>query len=173
MASGKLRNREAFAKKLARIPPAVKAGVHDALAANAKELADTIARACDDDPKLSASVGFTDGEAPAQSLHGERSDASAALAEEGLSFSVFAGPADMPAMARWREFGTSPHREAPKNREVLAFDDKGEHVFAQRVDNPGEKARPFFYPTYRSLKKRLKSRASRAGSKAIKQATSS
>ena len=165
----KIKNLDAYMARLRRIPDAAKAGVHDALQQNAQELSAAISRACDDDPKLSASVGFAEGQAPAGAL-GSGATTSDALAGEGLSFTVFAGAGlENPATARWREFGTHPHAEDAKGR-VMAFEGKEGEGYAAHVDNPGERAQPFFYPTYRAYKKRLNSRASRAGSKAIRQA---
>ena len=165
----KIKNLDAYMARLRRIPVAAKTGVAGALAKNAEELSGAIARACDDDPKLSASVGFTAGEAPSGAL-GAGDDTSAALATEGLSYTVYAGAGlSIPAAARWREFGTHPHAENAKGK-AMVFEGKEGQAFAAHVHHPGEKAQPFFYPTYRAYKKRLNSRASRAGSAAIRKA---
>jgi hypothetical protein len=52
------------------------------------------------------------------------------------------------------EFGTAPHINGG--------------VFAG-TEHPGTQAQPFFYPTYRRLRRRARSRISRAVTKAIKQ----
>ncbi len=166
----KIKNLDAYMARLKRVPEAARTAVGAALAQNASELAGAIARACDDDPKLSASVGFTAGQAPAGTLGGGSDDVSQVLAAEGLSFTVYAGDASFPAAARWREFGTHPHAEDAKDGGVMAFEGKEGQGFAAHVQNPGERAQPFFFPTYRAYKKRMNSRASRAGSAAIKKA---
>ena len=92
------------------------------------------------------------------------------MAGEGLSYTVYAGAGlAIPKRAQWREFGTAPHGEDAKGK-VMAFEGKDGEAFAAHVDNPGAHAQPFFYPTYRAYKKRLNSRAKRAGSAAIKKA---
>ena len=166
----KIKNLDAYMARLAKIAPAAKQAVGAALQTNAQELSSAIARACDDDPKLSESVGYTAGQAPKGTL-GAGDDTSAALAAEGLSYTVYAGAGlKIPAAARWREFGTHPHAEDAKDGGVMAFEGKEGQGFAAHVQNPGERAQPFFFPTYRAYKKRMNSRASRAGSAAIKKA---
>ena len=165
----KIKNLDAYMARLAKIAPAAKQAVGAALQTNAQELSSAIARACDDDPRLSESVGYTAGQAPKGTL-GAGDDTSAALAAEGLSYTVYAGAGlKVPAAATWREFGTAPHAEDAKGK-VMVFDGRDGEAFTPHVDNPGEKAQPFFYPTYRAYKKRLNGRASRAGSAAIKKA---
>ncbi len=165
----KIKNLDAYMARLNRIAPAAKEAVGAALQTNAQELSGAIARACDDDPKLSASVGYAAGAAPAGTL-GAGDSTSQALASQGLSYTVFAGEGlPVPAVATWREFGTQPHAEDAKGK-VMAFDGRDGEAFTPHVDNPGEHAQPYFYPTYRAWKKRLNSRASRAGSAAIKEA---
>lgn len=64
--------------------------------------------------------------------------------------------------ARWVEFGTAPHSlEKGASR-------KRNKKQGQGAQHPGAKAKPFFYPSYRALKKTMKSRTSRAARKAIK-----
>lgn len=60
--------------------------------------------------------------------------------------------------AAWVEYGTKPH--------INGGDRAG-------TQNPGAPAQPFFFPAYRVVKQRMKSRATRAMSKAIKQVASS
>lgn len=67
----------------------------------------------------------------------------------GLSVEVFTDD----FKARWVEFGTSAHVAG------------GEFSGAQIPSIP---ARPFFFPAYRALRKRIKSRITRAVSKAVK-----
>ena len=165
------KGQEQLARRLGRIPSLVKEAVGAAQEQNAKELSGAIARACSDDPVLSASVGYTDGRAPKGTLgSGAGNDAKAA---EGLVYTVYAGDPAFPGKARWREFGTASHGEDPKSKSVMAFENAGQPVFAKHVDHPGERARPFFYGTYRTLKKRMRSRTSRAATAAAKKSTTS
>ncbi len=165
------KGQQQLARRLGRIPSSIKEAVGAAQAQNAKELSEAIARACSDDPVLSASVGYTDGRAPKGAL-GAGAAGDDAKSAEGLVYTVYAGDPAFPAKARWREFGTTPHSEDPKNRTILAFEEGGKAVFAHHVDHPGETAKPFFFGTYRTLKKRMRSRTSRAATMAAKKSAS-
>ncbi len=65
---------------------------------------------------------------------------------------ITAGDAKNPE-ARWIEFGTQPHTNAG--------------TFAG-TENPGTPARPYFFPSYRALKKSAKAKVQRAITKAVK-----
>lgn len=69
-----------------------------------------------------------------------------------LSVTITAGNSKV-RYAHLVEFGTAPHPQGGKF--------KG-------TQHPGTTAQPFFYPAYRSLRRRVKSRISRAMKKAIK-----
>lgn len=73
-----------------------------------------------------------------------------AVGEEAAGTEIAAKVFSDDFKARFVEFGTAPH---------------GEH--------PGTRARPFFFPAYRALRKKIKSRISRGTSKALKQVAQS
>jgi len=81
---------------------------------------------------------------------------------DDMRITIFAGD-DKAFYARWAEFGTAPHSLA-----------KGADRSSRRRRNlpgrqhPGARAHPFFYPAYRANRKKLKSRVSRAITKAAK-----
>ncbi len=66
--------------------------------------------------------------------------------------------------ARFVEFGTKPGK---MGRRISLRDKKGEKRVQER-NHPGTRPDPFFYPAYRSMKRRLKSRLTRAVNKAAK-----
>lgn len=74
----------------------------------------------------------------------------------GVAAIIFAGNTRV-RYAALVEFGTAPHAQ-PKNRL-----NHGHH--------PGSRARPFFFPAYRALRRRVKSRITRASTKAAKKVT--
>jgi len=70
----------------------------------------------------------------------------------------------------WRfiEFGTRPHTIKAKNVSDLVFFSKGKKIVTPEVSHPGAAAHPHIFPAYRALRKRIRSRISRAVSKALK-----
>jgi hypothetical protein len=74
-----------------------------------------------------------------------------------LSVTIVAGD-ETAYYARWVEFGTAPHQNGGMF--------KGSH-------NPGVRARPFFYPPIRALRRRVKSRITRATRKASREIANS
>lgn len=94
-----------------------------------------------------------------------------------LSVKVVAGDADA-YYARFVEFGTRGSSEGDEQGfvEKLTLTRGAEEQKRRRKarrTHPGTRAQPFFFPAYRALKKRMKSRASRAASKGIKAAVGS
>lgn len=74
-----------------------------------------------------------------------------------LTISITAGNKEA-YWARWEEFGTAPHINGGR--------------FAGS-DHPGTAPRPFFYPPVRALKRRVKSRITRATKKAAREVAGS
>lgn len=98
-----------------------------------------------DDGTLQMSIGWTWGNAPKGSM------VLGKVRQEGrgagnLVITIFAGGGDA-FYAKWVEFGTTAHVQGGR--------------FAG-TKHPGTAAQPFFYPAYRALRKRAKSRTSRA-----------
>jgi len=69
---------------------------------------------------------------------------------------------------RFLEFGTRPHTIKAKNVSDLVFFSKGNKIVTPQVEHPGASAHPHIFSTYREMRKRLRSRISRAVSKALK-----
>lgn len=103
---------------------------------------------------LRDSIGWTWGDPP----KGAISIASAkGLRRQGSMFiTIYAGNSEA-YQARWVEFGTSAHVNGGK--------------FAGS-QHPGTAAQPFFFPAFRALRKRIKSRLTRAINKAAKRVAS-
>lgn len=70
----------------------------------------------------------------------------------------------------WRfiEFGTRPHTIKAKKASKLSFVVDGQRVSAKQVNHPGTAAHPHIFPTYREMRKRIRSRVARAVNKALK-----
>jgi hypothetical protein len=51
--------------------------------------------------------------------------------------------------ANYQEYGTRPHVIRPRRAKALRFVVGGRVVFAAKVNHPGNKARPRFFPTIR------------------------
>jgi len=70
----------------------------------------------------------------------------------------------------WRfvEFGTRPHTIKAKRVSDLVFYANGQKIVTPEVAHPGATARPHIFNTYAAMRKRIKSRISRAVSKALK-----
>lgn len=148
-------------KKLRALPDAVKGEIRLAMEAAAQEVVNLAKSLVSvDSGDLRDSIGWTWGEPPRGSIVIGKS-----LPMRGASdmrLTIFAGN-DKAFYARWVEFGTAPHSLA-----------KGADKSSRRRANlpgrqhPGSKAMPFFFPAWRALKKRTKSRVSRAITKAAK-----
>lgn len=65
------------------------------------------------------------------------------------------------------EFGTRPHSIEPQNAEALQI---AENRFAEKVDHPGARAQPFFYPGYRATRRRARAIISKAVRDSVKRA---
>lgn len=82
-----------------------------------------------------------------------------------LVITIFAGN-DEAFYARWVEFGTRPHIINAKNAPVMS---RGGVNFGRTVSHPGAStANAFFFPAYRAMRKRIKSRISRAINKSVR-----
>lgn len=140
-------------RKLKRMPPAVRDAIGDGLRENALEMARLADRL---KPYSGIDVGV-------ERTRGREDSGIGVKASSGLSFTVFAvGDDDHPDnLARWVEFGT---QSSVKGQEVVSA---GRSRTSRRT-HPGTPAQPFFFPTYRLLRRRFKSRMSRKRNRAIK-----
>lgn len=149
----KLKNRDQALRKLAAIPPAVRSAAKQALAQSADELTEAIRAAAPmgKTGKLKKSIAQTWGGGAVRysALRGNVGQAG----DPDLSVVISAGNSEV-RYAHLVEFGTAPHINGG--------------IFAG-TEHPGTRAQPFFYPQYRRLRRRARSRISRAVTKAIKQ----
>lgn len=109
---------------------------------------------------LRDSIGWTWGRAPKGSITlGRVVDKS-----NDLVITIFAGN-DQAFYARWVEFGTKAHGIDAVNAPTMG---RAGRNFGKHVNHPGAKQTAFFYPAYRALRKRVKSRISRSVRKSIR-----
>ena len=148
-----LLHREQARRKLAAIPPAVRSAAKQALAQSADELTEAIRAAAPQGKtgKLKKSVAQTwgGGKVRYSSLAGLTGEAG----DPDLSVRISAGNSEV-RYSHIVEFGSAPHINGG--------------LFAG-TEHPGTTAQPFFYSSYRRLRRRARSRISRAVTKAIKQ----
>lgn len=143
-------------KKVAEIPKRIDRAAKSAMEAGAQELVDMMRRIVPvDDGDLRDSIGWTWGNAPKGAKVITQSDPD----EHGLRITVYAGN-EKAFYAAWVEFGVAPHNIA-KGGGNKSFKGEGK-------SHPGSRAHPFFFPSYRSLRKRIKSRIKRETRKAMK-----
>ena len=102
---------------------------------------------------LRASIGWTWGDAPEGALEMD------SIGGDEKQITIYAGVGlDLPAIARWVEFGTAPHNVAKdggtKAGQAALATGKG-------TPHPGAEAHPYFYPAYRAKKKAILARMRR------------
>lgn len=148
-------------KKVAAIPKRVEARAKAAMEKGADELVAMMKRLVPvDDGDLRDSIGWTWGNAPKGSVVLAESGADS----RGLKITVYAGN-EKAYYARWVEFGTAPHNVALGGGTVAGVK---QAAAGEGNGHPGSKAQPFFFPSYRSLKKRIRARIRRETAKAFK-----
>lgn len=142
---------ERLVRKLRALPEAVKREMRAAIAAGAAEVV-SLAKSLVpvDDGDLRESIGWTWGEPPKGSI--TLGQVRGAKAAAGLIATIYAGDSKA-YYARFVEFGTAPHING------------GIYPGTQ---HPGTSAQPFFYPAYRAVRKRIRSRVTRATNKAAR-----
>lgn len=160
-------NRDRLLKKLAALPHHVRSAMKQALAQGADELVDMQKRLAPVGPPSGAQAakGARPG-ALRDSIKQTWGDSKVAYAslrggagEKGdpdLTVTITAGNSEV-RYAHLVEFPTAPHKVGGKF--------KG-------AQHPGTQAQPFFYPAYRALKRRIKSRINRETKKAMRRAAS-
>lgn len=149
----KLLNREKALRKLAAIPPVVRSAAKQALAQSADEITEAIRAAAPrgktGELKKSVAQTWGGGKVRYSSLSGLTGESG----DPDLSVRISAGNSKV-RYAHLVEWGVAPHINGG--------------IFAG-TEHPGTRAQPFFYPTYRRMRRRARSRISRAVTKAIKQ----
>lgn len=149
----KVQGADQLKAKLQRFPKLAEAEIRKAMEASANELV-TLAKSIVpvDDGDLQASIGWTWGAAPKGSV--AIGKVSGGTGGRNLVITIYAGN-EKAFWARWVEFGTRPHINGG---------------WAAGTQHPGTRATGFFYGSYRSLRKRMRSRTARAIRKAAKSA---
>lgn len=136
--------------KLKKLPQAAEEAIKRAMAQGADEMVAMMkSLAPRDSGDLVASIGWTWGDAPKGSMSIGKLQSS----DGSLALTIYAGD-DKAFYARMVEFGTAPHINGG---------------LFKGTKNPGRKKTPFFYVSFRALRRRTKSRISRAITKSAKQ----
>ena len=147
--------------KVAAIPARVEARARAAMEKGADELVAMMKRLVPvDDGDLRDSIGWTWGDAPA----GAKVIAQSDVGERGLKITIYAG-SEKAYYAAWVEFGTAPHNVALGGGTVAGVK---QAAAGEGNGHPGSRAQPFFFPSYRSLRKRIRARIRRETAKAFK-----
>lgn len=140
-------------KKLKRLPELAAVEIRKAMEQSANEMV-ALAKSLvpRDSGDLASSIGWTWGDKPKGSM--SLGQVKGGRGAGNLRITIYAGSSDA-FYARWVEFGTSPHTN--------------EGLFAGS-EHPGTVAQPYFYPSWRAVRRGVKSRVSRAINKSAKRA---
>lgn len=149
-------------KKLVKLPKVAEQAIKAAMEQGADEMV-ALAKSLVpvDSGDLRDSVGWTWGTAPRGSI----TFGNIKSADGSLTLTIYAGD-ERAFYARWVEFGTKTHNVAKGGGTKLG---KLKHKLGGGITHPGSNAKPFFYVSWRPLKRRIKSRITRATNKAAKQ----
>jgi HK97 gp10 family phage protein len=151
-----MQNRDRLLRKLAAIQGRPRAAMRGALDKGSDEI---VALAKHLAPKrtgaLAKSIGKTFGDYTPDNAN-VRGVSSAGGGDPDLTVVIHAGDEEA-YYAGWVENGTAPHPAGGK---------------FEGAQNPGTPAQPFFFPAYRTLRKKVKSSLARAASKAIREGAS-
>lgn len=162
----KVKGVDKLKRKLKAMPKIARDEIHDALRQSAAEMVGTAKSfAPVKSGALRDSVGYTFGDyKPENSNVRGVVGGGSRLADPDLTVTIHAGDAKA-YYAAFVEFGTAGHKIEAKLAPAL-------HLyggdFVESVDHPGAAARPFFFPAWRMVKKKVKGRVSRATTKAAK-----
>ncbi|MDR5008299.1 HK97 gp10 family phage protein [Agrobacterium fabacearum] len=140
-------------RKLAKLPAAAEKRIKEAMGQGADEIVALMkSLVAVDSGELRDSIGWTWGDAPKYS----QKIATVKSADGKLVITIFAGNSKV-RYAHLVEFATKAHENA------------GQFAGTQ---HPGTKAQPFFFVSYRALRRRTKSRITRAINKSAKEVAS-
>lgn len=160
----RMKNRERLLKKMAALPAAVRQEMKAAIKQSADEIvALQKSLAPEESGDLIRSIRAVSGTYRPENSN-VRGMSAGVEGDPDLTVTIVAGDANA-WYARLVEFGTKPHTIKAKRPGGLlnVFG-----LFVERVEHPGAKPRPFFYPAYRSLRRRAKGRITRAAKKAAR-----
>lgn len=148
--SAKILRLKELQRKLDRLPGRVKARIREAMEQGANEIVDMAKSLVPDDSgALRDSIGWTYGRAPKGAMTLGKVEAIGG----DLTITIYAGNSEA-FYARWVEFGTSQHIAGGK--------------FAGSTI-PAIPASPYFYVSFRTLRRKVKARISRGITKAAKE----
>lgn len=142
-------------RKLKALPEIAEKRIRAAMEDSASEIVSMMKRLAPvDDGDLQMSISWTWGDAPKGSM--AVATVQRKRGRSGPRITIFAGNREA-FYARWVEFGTAPHINGGR--------------FAG-TKNPGTRAQPFFYVSFRANRRRTKSAISRAITRAAKEVAS-
>jgi HK97 gp10 family phage protein len=155
-------NKDRLLRKFRRLPGAVRTAVREALEQSADELVAMMKSLVPvDEGDLRDSIGWTWGKPPSGTISvGEVAEA---FGGEEYRITVYAGN-DKAYHARFVEFGT----QAGKRGGRVSSRRSRSGTRRSHRTHPGTAAQPFFFVSYRALKRRIKGRITRKVNKAIK-----
>lgn len=160
MVKAKFEGREKLTRKLQKLVPEAEKEYSKAIETGARELAGAIAaRAPRDSGEYVASI-----EADKLSSRPGKSQVGIQQTKDPNAWGIFAN-----YIWRFIEYGTRAHVIKAKNASRLVWrNETGDTVAAARVSHPGQAAQPHIFPTYRAMRKRIRSRVTRAINKAVR-----
>lgn len=186
----KVKGLQSLQAKLKNLPVQTRSAIKQALAESADEMVAMMKSLAPVGPpsgqqrKKGAKAGalrdsitqtWGDGSAPKYAAFQKRKGkkASPVSGDPDLSVRISAGNSKV-RYAHMVEFGTAPHTIRGRKigllkRRAMGVDGR----LGTKVEHPGTAAQPFFFPAYRALRKRVKSRISRATNRAAKAAAAS
>lgn len=176
MAKAKISGLDKLIRKFQQLPPKAEKEIRIAMEKGAEEvvaLAKSLAplgiptgRNSSNNPgTLRDSIGWTWGRPPKGSVSLGTVTNGNGQRPGDLVITIFAGD-DKAFYARWVEFGTKPHTINAKNAPTMT---RGGVNFGTSVSHPGASTNnAFFYPAYRAMRKKIKTRISRAVNKSVR-----
>lgn len=164
----KFEGRESLLRKMKAMPPAVRSAIKQALAQGADEitaLQKRLAPVEDGDLRDSITQTWGGGRVRYAAMSVRYEDEG----DPDLTVRLSAGNSKV-RYAHIVEFGSSPHSVAKGARRkysgmVHVLTSKG-----KARQHPGSKPQPFFFPPYRALRRRVRSRIARGTSRAVRAA---
>lgn len=166
MAKAKFEGRESLLRKMKAMPQAVRGSIRQALDQGSDEILTMqrrLVKKVSGDLHDSLQKTWGGGRVRYSQRWGRQEDAG----DPDLTVRLSAGNAKV-RYAHLVEFGTAPHSAAKGARKkysgmVHALTNKG-----KARQHPGSKPQPFFFPPYRALRRRVRSRVGRATSRAVR-----
>lgn len=156
--ASKVEGLDRLKKRFAKMPANVRSATRQAIAQGADEIVAMQKRLAPvKSGDLRDSIVQTWGGQDRPAYASLRAGTGSERAAGDLSVTITAGNSRV-RYAHLVEFGTAPH--AQPNNPLVGY------------EHPGTQAQPFFFPPYRALRRRVKSRITRAMKKAIKQGVS-